>query len=260
MNNASDVSERRQKIPRIVEIIGPAGAGKTTLYKALSDYPEQIRLSNFPNVRRVADAPFFIQYGLQLLPDLFRLYRRTSRQLSRREFAWMSILNGWPFVLQRDVNRKPQLIVLDQGPVYLLAEMREFGPEYLKSDAAENLWQEFYCRWAATLDMIVWLDAEDFYLLERIRTRDQDLVVKNESAETIYEFLARYRRAYDYTLSMLETNTSGPRVLRFDTSKQQTEEIVNQLLTEFSCIQSETIRSRQWDGPIGERPVVITKL
>jgi len=233
VNSASKIGVLRQETPRVVELIGPAGAGKTTLYKALSNYPEQIRLSNFPNIRRAADTPFFIQYGLQLVPSLFRLYRRSSRQLSRREFAWMSILNGWPFVLQKAVKKCSQVIVLDQGPVYLLAEMREFGPEYLKSENAEKLWQELYRRWAATLDMIVWLDAADIFLFERIRTREKGHVVKDKAAPTVYEFLARYRRAYDYVLSAFDTCMGGPRVLRFDTSRQRPGEIVDHLLVEF---------------------------
>ena len=56
----------------MVEIVGPAGAGKTTLYQALDRHPEFIRLENFPDVRKVADAPFFILNGLQLIPSLLR--------------------------------------------------------------------------------------------------------------------------------------------------------------------------------------------
>jgi deoxyadenosine/deoxycytidine kinase len=145
----------------------------------------------------------------------------------------MSILNGWSFVLQNAAKENSQVIILDQGPVFLLAEMREFGPEYLKGKKAEKLWQELYSRWAATLDMIVWLDAADIYLLERIRTRGKGHVVKNEAAPIVIEFLARYRKTYDYTLSMLETNASGPRVLRFDTGTQKSQEIADRLLVEF---------------------------
>jgi deoxyadenosine/deoxycytidine kinase len=234
MNNASNSGEHRLKIPHVVEIIGLAGAGKTTLCHTLSKYQDQFHLGDFPNVRKIVDSPFFIWYGLQLITTLIRLRQPSSRQLSRREFAWMSILNGWPSILQRDVKKTTKVIVLDQGPVYLLAEMREFGPEYLKSKKAEKLWQKLYCRWAATLDMIVWLDAADINLMERIRTRDQEHIVKNESAPKVLEFLARYRRAYDYVLSMLEANTTGLRVLRFDTSVQHPGEILDHLLAEFN--------------------------
>ncbi len=233
VNAAANVGGLRKKIPRIVEIIGPAGAGKTTLFKALSDYPEHIRLEDFPNVRRIKDAPFFIKYGLQLVPELFRLRRLSKRQLSRREFAWLSILNGWPFILQRNIKQNPQVIVLDQGPVYLLAEMREFGPEYLKAEEAAGFWKKLYRRWAATLDMIIWLDTADSSLMERIRNRSKEHVLKGESSAMVVEFLDRFRRAFDDILSELEANTSGPRVLRFDTGRQRPGEIVDRILAEF---------------------------
>lgn len=233
MNHTSNSGDNCLKTPHVVEIIGPAGAGKTTLCHKLGKYQNQIHLGNFPNVRKITDTPFFVWYGLQLIPTLLRLHQSTSRELSRREFAWMSILNGWSFILHRDVKRTTKVIVLDQGPVYLLAEMREFGPEYLRSKEAEKLWQELYYRWAATLDMIVWLDAADNNLLERIQARDQEHVVKNDPAQKVFEFLARYRRVYGSVLSMLETNKSSLRVLRFDTSKQQPGEIVDYLSAEF---------------------------
>jgi cytidylate kinase len=111
--------------------------------------------------------------------------------------------------------------------------MREFGPEYLRTEDAEKFWQDLYCKWACTLDMIVWLDAADFSLLERIRTRDQDHIVKNESEPRMIEFLERYRRAYDFTVSELSAKKPGIRILRVDTSKQKTEEIVDRMLVEI---------------------------
>ncbi len=233
MNIALHIGEPRKKIPRVVEIIGPAGAGKTTIFNALSNYPERIRLANFPNVKRIADAPFFIQYGLQLVPILFRLYWHAGRKLSRREFAWMSILKGWSFVLDREVKKSSQVVVLDQGPVYLLAEMMEFGTKYQKSEYAEKFWQKIFNQWADTLNLIVWLDAEDNMLMKRIQTREKGHMVKLEPAPKVFDFLQRYRRAYDYVISMMEINPSGPRILRFDTGIQRSEEIINCLLGEF---------------------------
>jgi deoxyadenosine/deoxycytidine kinase len=131
------------------------------------------------------------------------------------------------------LKKTTKVIVLDQGPVYLLAEMREFGPEYLQREEARKLWQDIYCRWAATLDLIVWLDAADINLMERIRNRDQEHIVKNETAATVFEFLARYRNAYDYVLYMLKAITPGLRVLRFDTSVRNPREIVDSLSAEL---------------------------
>lgn len=215
-----------------MEIAGPAGAGKTTLCRVLKTTNESIHLGNFPDVRKISNAPFFICNGLQIAPALLGLRQRISRKLTRREFAWLSILYGWPVVLQREFKNN-QVVVLDQGPVYLLTETNEFGPEYLRRQKTHSLWQDLYSQWADTLDMIVWLDAADTDLLRRIRSRDKEHVVKNESVETVFEFLAHYRKAYERTISKLSVYRPDLKILRFDTSQNSPQEITQQLLSEF---------------------------
>ena len=76
-------------------------------------------------------------------PLLFSVYpEHNSRKLTRREFAWLSILNGWPDVLQKELKNN-KTIILDQGPVYLLTEISEFGPEYLRRQKAEKFMAGF---------------------------------------------------------------------------------------------------------------------
>jgi adenylate kinase family enzyme len=234
MNGASNSIGSRPGKGRVVEIVGPAGAGKSTLYQALGHYPESIRLENFPDVRKAADAPFFILNGLRLIPSLLRLYRLDSRQLTRREFAWMTILMGWSALLRRGSNNGNKVLILDQGPVYLLAEMRLFGPEYLRQKAAERIWRDLYGRWKTTLHMVVYLDASDQILLDRIRNRRQEHIVKTQPATIGYEFLDRYRAEYELILSTLTAHETNITVLRFDTGQQPLQDIMNQFLSEIS--------------------------
>lgn len=189
-------------------------------------------MGNFPDVRKISYAPFFFWNGLQLSPTLLHLSWHNDRKLTRREFAWLSILNGWSGILQRDL-KKNKTIMLDQGPVYLLTETKELGPEYLRAPQAQKLWQTLYSRWAETLDMIIWLDAADIDLMKRIRSRDKEHIVKNESNETTFKFLARYREAYERTIYNLEINHMGLKILRFDTSQESPQEIADRLLLEF---------------------------
>jgi adenylate kinase family enzyme len=232
MNDASNNNRPQFGKTRIVEIVGPAGAGKTTLCQALDRYTESVRLENFPDVHKVADAPFFISNGLQLIPSLLSIYRSSSRQLTRREFAWMTILSGWSALLQRESNDGNKVIILDQGPIYLLAEMRLFGPEYLRQKKAERFWQDLYDHWTDTLHMVICLDAPDDVLLNRIRTRRQDHIVKNQPATVVCDFLNSYRSEYEIILSILTGKNSGLKVLQFDTGRQQPKDIVNQILSE----------------------------
>jgi len=204
---------------RVVEIVGPAGAGKSTLYQALRGR-NNLRLDNFPDVRRLANLPFFLWNGVWVIGSL-----RGLGGLSRRELAWMSILRGWPALLRKTGSR---VTVLDQGPVYLLTELHEFGPASLRTSAADVLWRDLSARWIQTLNLIVWLDADDADLLERIRTREKAHIVKNASAEETLSFLNRYRAAYERVMADLRVP-----VLRFDSSCMTTTQIAENLLREL---------------------------
>ncbi len=229
--------------PRVVEIVGPAGAGKTTLCNVLTGICDQILLSNFPDVRKFKDAPFFLWNGL-CLARLYQFGRVNGSSLSKRQFAWMSILRGWPPRLRRTARDHSKIIVLDHGPAYLLAEISEFGPSYLQSPRYEKLWENLYSRWADTLDTIVWLDAGNEHLLRRIRTRGDEHIVKHSSDAVVIDFLSRFRAAYDRVISRLTAGNAGPRVLRFDTGASQTSDIASLIIDTFAIDPSWRSHSR----------------
>jgi hypothetical protein len=83
--------------------------------------------------------------------------------------------------------------------------------------------------------MVVWLDASNDVLLDRIRTRRQEHIVKTQPATVVYEFLDSYRVEYEFILSILTAKESGLKVLKFDTGRQQPKDIENQFLYELSC-------------------------
>lgn len=151
--------------PRVVEIVGPAGAGKTSLCQAMVQSSNGFREGHFPDVRQLGAVPFFVWNGLQLLPRILSLTMRGGRQLSRRRFAWLCILNGWPAVLLREVKTHGKVIVLDQGPVFLLTEICELAPPSSSANSAHKMWRPLYSRWASVLDAVVWLDTNDRVLV-----------------------------------------------------------------------------------------------
>ena len=230
-NLEKQTSDKEKKL-RLVEIVGPAGAGKTALCNLLSAC-RVIQLSNFPDVRKVVNAPFFIVSGFRVLPIVLQMLRSPVRNLTRREFAWFSILSGWPRIIRRELRNNEDVIILDQGPVYLLSELSLFGPEFLKAERARQVWQTWYCQWAATLDAIVWLDAADECLINRIRSREKDHVVKAASPQEVIEFLDGYRKAYRRAFSELTIRRNDLKIFQFDTNRQLPEEIANQLLVEL---------------------------
>ena len=221
-----------QTRPRLVEIVGPAGAGKTTLCKVLSSC-RGVHLSNFPDVRKKSNAHFFIFSGFRVFPVFLQICRSAERRLTRREFAWLSILSGWPKVIRNELKRNEDVLVLDQGPVYLLSEMTLLGHEFLKASRAKPNLQSWYSQWAATLDAIVWLDATNECLINRIRSREKDHVVKDASPQAVIRFLDDYRAEYEHTLSKLIDHRIDLKIFKFDTGRQSPQEIANQLLVEL---------------------------
>ncbi len=223
----------RKSIPRVVEIIGLAGAGKTTLCETLRRDGQHFQLSNFPDVHRIAHAPFFVLNCARLAPLLLLPGVRRDRHLRKREFAWLSILYGWPSILKEELAATSKTIILDQGPIYLLAELSESGPQFLNGNRYGNLWRSINIRWAHTLDLIVWLDAQDEILAERIRGREQEHIVKLASDNQICDFLRRFREAYRRIVATLSDSSGGPRVVRLDSGHADTSQLAARLYEEF---------------------------
>jgi adenylate kinase family enzyme len=231
VNNRANDNAVIKKHPILMELVGPAGAGKTTLAEALSR--QGIRISTAPYFRRTGDIPFFFRNTLSLLPTFFRLYHsHDGRWLTRREMAWMVTLNEWHGVLRKTSN-SGTIIVLDQGPVFLLVQLYMFGPECLKTRDADKWWDRMLKQWAVTLDRIIYLDASDTELLKRIRNRRKEHVIKEESEAKVFEFLARYRLAYEQMISILMGHDHSLKVLYFDTGSESIVGIVDKLLAEI---------------------------
>jgi adenylate kinase family enzyme len=233
VNKASSNKTFARKQPIVVELVGPAGAGKTSLAKFLGQQNEVMRITDPPYFRRVEDIPFFVKNTISLLHTFFELHRNhNGRWLTLREIAWMVTLNGWYGLLRKCPN-SGTIIVLDQGPVFLLVQLYKFGPECLRSRKAEKWWDRILRQWAMTIDRVIYLDAPDNELLRRIRKRSQEHIMKEEPESRVYEFLAQYRLAYDQMICMLMGNGYRFKVLYFDTVQESIDEISNRLLGEF---------------------------
>jgi adenylate kinase family enzyme len=216
--------------PIVVEISGPAGAGKTTLLQALDQCDEKIVTG--VRLHKVRYIPFFASNSLLFLPTFLRQYRH-SRWFTWRETRSMAYLKAWHHVLKRQVSNNNLVTVLDHGPIYRLALLREFGPEITRSQTYERWWDRMLKQWATIMYMVVWLDAPDVVLLERIHTRNRWHIVKGKSGREAYGFLARYRTSYEQIITRLTAN-GGPKLLRFETHQKSVDQIVDEVLAAFN--------------------------
>lgn len=212
----------------LVELAGPAGAGKSTLTKALTEYDHEIRISEFPSVRAVKNLPFFVWNTLLLLPTFVTIsLTKKDGAITSRQMANMAILNGWHRQFTKNLADQ-DVVILDQGPVYKLAELLIFGPENFRSVAFT--WWDRVCKdWADVLDVVICLDTSDSILMERIRARDKNHGIKENTDQWAVQFLAQYRQAQHEVLNSLTNKDQGPKLIRIDTSQKSLNEVVEDI-------------------------------
>jgi shikimate kinase len=218
----------KQGLPLIIELVGLAGSGKTTLSRALSRRSEKIQLGAEIELRKLKHIPVFVRNTPPLLPMI--LHRsRYSRWLTWEEIKYVVYLKGWPQVLGQQAAHGGKAILLDHGPVFKLATLNAFGPEYLKTEKVKAWWNNMFKQWASTVDIIIWLDAPDTILEQRINSRNQRHAVKGKTETEVLQFLACYRMSYEEILAKLMTE-QGPVLFQFDTSQTSIEQVVDEVL------------------------------
>ncbi|HXV85057.1 MAG TPA: hypothetical protein VD793_00080 [Gemmatimonadales bacterium] len=184
--------------PRLVELVGPAGAGKSTLARALParDW-DMAGLTLWGLPRR-----FLLAAALALIPTAARAALR-GRPLRWGELVQMARLGALRREVRRTVARGDRLILLDEGPVFGLGWLEVFFPR--NGDTAREAWRHRTVRtWAACLDLVVQVDAPDSVLADRIRTRAKPHMVKHRPDDEVFGFTARFRRALDHAVADLK--------------------------------------------------------
>lgn len=222
--------------PLVVELVGLAGAGKTTLSKALTQSNPQIT-SKLALPRGQMNRHLFA-HTLTFLPGHLR-HCLQQRWFTREELRGLIYLTAWPEFLSRPSGRSQSIQLLDLGPIYRLAFLQEFGPPLTREPRFAHWCSETLRRWHTVLDLVIWLDAPNAVLLERINTREKDHLVKARSAAESEAFFSRYRAGFERVLAQLPAH-NGPAILRFDTSQNSVERILAQVTTVLQQYQEQT--------------------
>jgi chloramphenicol 3-O-phosphotransferase len=216
---------------RIIEIVGVAGSGKSTLTRALCAQYAGCRVADSLHTRLPAHWP----YVAHSLPRVLPLVARSAR--NRPAWNWDEIkfviyVSEWDRFLRDRPEHRSGVTVLDQGPIFALARLL-WGKKPITTHRSFEIWlRRMVERWSVELDAIVWLVAPDEALLARINHREQRHEAKGKPVPEGLELIELHREAYGRLLELV-TGVGRPRVLRFDTSTMSPAEIAGELADLF---------------------------
>ena len=202
--------------PLVAEIVGPSGAGKSTVSAFLNSNGASARAGitiwGLPTASLVTS-------GLISLPDLARLsferrsVRRDELKQAIRLTAFRRLLGRY---IDGNKDRHYSALFMDEGVVFALAKLRaDIGIEFA-SERLKRWEQKMLDRWSKMLDVVIWLDAPDAVLTQRIRSREKLHRMKDEPDHRVNDFLKNYRAAYESVVSEL-IRRGNVRVLRLNT-------------------------------------------
>lgn len=207
--------------PFTAEIIGPAGSGKSTLTSLLSTRDSEIKAGL--SIWRLPLSLLMPAAILSLPQVAISLARRPSLE----DIKLIIQINALRRLLARESDKGYRALLCDEGGVFGLAKLKAFGVD---SGSGSNGWMSgLFNHVAPTLDAVIWLDAADAVLAQRIREREKPHRTKHLSEAEIFEHLASYRTAFEKVIVELKQRNSF-KVIRFRTDRESLEEIAGQIL------------------------------
>lgn len=210
--------------PVVVELVGPAGVGKSTVADELAGRDDTRRVSVWGLPLRLVS-----RSAVRLVPTFLQVCF-DSRALPWREMKYMIRLGALHQLLSQGTVQRHRLIVLDEGPAFVLSWLRVFGAERLLRSAAYERWvQRTLTAWVRLLDVVVSLDAPDAVLAQRIRSRAKPHLIRHQSDQQIAAFTARFRTAFASVIPAL-ASLNGTRQVALPAGAQDPQAVAARVL------------------------------
>jgi deoxyadenosine/deoxycytidine kinase len=210
----------------IIEMVGICGAGKSTLHRYL--YEQDKRYVKLPPPKKSVYLPFLFKMIFYWAPLYFMRYR-DSRFFGVEEIRSMAYLECWLPYLKSEAIKQNIIAILDPGSVYWLSNLRDFDAEITRGPQFQEWWEAMHQRWTNALDAIIWLDAPDEMLYNRVVQRDEWHEVQKQSQDVAISSFARYRDWYGKIIKAVASQRKI-KIYTYRTDQISTEQIGEQVL------------------------------
>jgi hypothetical protein len=210
-----------------VEIAGVAGAGKTALRELLCARDLGWVAADSLHTRRPAHLPY-LALGLPTVGPLAAAAARRGPRPPWPDVKDAVYISVWHHFLAAHADAPGRTLLLDQGPLFALARLRWAHSPLTAAPGFALWWEESLARWAAELDGVVWLDAPDEVLLDRINARPRAHLVKGRPAREASRFLGASRWALAEVLEAASAATGVP-ILSIGTEACTAEQAADQV-------------------------------
>jgi hypothetical protein len=217
------------KFPHIIEFVGVAGTGKSTLLKAMMQRDKRIMTLPLPS--KYSYIPFLLRVVLNWWPIYLNHYRN-SRWFTFQEIRNMGYLDTWIPFIRSQASTRQNIVGIDPGSIYWLASLQEFGPKITQHPKYQNWLKEKLEQWASALDVAIWLDAPEELCLQRVLGRDEFHEIKDVPANEALAELKGYRQSYKRILSQMSSRFAI-KTFYFRTDQIPTDQIVERVFSEI---------------------------
>jgi AAA domain len=206
----------------LIELMGPAGAGKSTVFQSLLGRDPTILET--PTVWKKRYAAIVAVNLVGVVATLIR-HGVIRPKGGTEQLGVMTYVQTLPRVLRELSSAGNSAMVFDQGPLFLLTRHN------FMSEPLVTWWNRMIDTWAPLLDVVVRLDAPDTLLRERINMREKSHALKGADGRSALDVLRSSRQVYERSVEAVTARPGGPMVLRFDTSTRSPDEIADAILS-----------------------------
>lgn len=210
-----------RQVGLVVELLGPPGAGKSSLAGVLAEVAGVTVVKNHTRhdvTAAAAAAPHALPAALAHPPPGVDRVRWA---------AWAGRLAAAPRVARHRIADGASTVVFDQGAAYTLVRMLDVR----RHPGGNAWWWRRSIETANMLDLLVVLDADTDALAHRVRSRDKRHLLDGRPVEDVHEFLDRERRSCHVVADVLaREGASARRMITSEISVPEQAEIIMTLL------------------------------